>query len=86
MSELSTNKQISSALSGKRLNKRERKYLAKKMIKRVRKDVGYLLKPKSWWMPFDFHVWLLSRLLYLDNKSLKRICLISDHTSEQKKT
>lgn len=83
MSELSTNKQISSALSGKKLSKRDRRYLAKKMLKRVRKDVGYLLKPKPRWITFNFHVWLLSKLLFLDNKSLEKLCLTS--SSEQKK-
>ena len=66
------------------MSKRDRKYIAKKFIKRVRKDVGYLLKPKPRLMPFRLHIWLLSRLLHLDNKSLKKICLIS--SSKAKKT
>lgn len=68
MQELCTNQ---------KMNKRDRKYIAKKFVKRMRKDVGYLLKPKSRLIPFKVHVWLLSRLLYLDNKSLSKICLIS---------
>lgn len=75
MKELSTNQ---------RMNKRDRKYIAKKFIKRVRKDVGYLLKPKPRLMPFNVHVWLLSKLLYLDNKSLSKICLTT--SSKAKKT
>ena len=75
MQELSTNQ---------RMNSRDRKYIAKKFIKRVRKDVGYLLKPRPMFMPFKFHVWLLSKLLYLDNKSLSKICLTS--SSKVKRT
>lgn len=60
-----------------KLNKRDRKYVAKKFIKRARKDVGYLLKPRPFWLPFYIHLWLLTKLLYLDNKSLERLCITS---------
>jgi len=60
-----------------KMSKRDRKYVAKKFIKRARKDVGYLLKPRPFWLPFNIHLWLLTKLLFLDNESLKKICLIS---------
>lgn len=68
-----------------KLSKRDRKYVAKKSIKRARKDVGYLLKPRPFWLPFNFHLWFLTKLLFLDNKSLKNICLISTQNIDKSK-
>lgn len=68
-----------------KLNRRDRKYIAKKFLKMARKDVGYLLKPRPFWLPFNFHLWLLTKLLFLDNKSLKNICLISTQNIDKSK-
>lgn len=66
------------------LSVKNRKRIARKFIKRTRKDVSYLLKPRPRFIPFDIWVWLLSSLLTLDNNSLKDICLIS--SSKQNRT
>jgi len=67
-----------------KLSPKDRKHVARKFIKRARKDVGYLLKPRPWFIPFNTWVKILSKFLYLDNQSLKNICLIS--SSKQSKT
>ena len=59
------------------LTTKDRKRVARKFIKRARKDVSYLLKPKPWYIPFKLWITILSYFLTLDNKSLKDICLIS---------
>jgi len=59
------------------LSIKDRKRIARKFIKRARKDVSWLLKPRPRFMPFGMWIWLLSSLLTLDNKSLKDVCLIS---------
>ena len=60
-----------------RLNNKDRKQVARKFVKRVRKDVGYLLKPRPLFLPFKAWVYILSKFLILDNKTLKEICLTS---------
>lgn len=68
-----------------RMNRKDRKRVARKFIKRTRKDVSYLLKPKPRFIPFNAWVWILANLLYLDNKSLKDICLISSSKTSKTK-
>lgn len=59
------------------LSVKDRKRVARKLIKRVRKDISYLLKPRPLLMPFKLWIWFLSKFLLIDNKTLKDICLIS---------
>lgn len=67
----------------KNLSVKDRKRVARKFIKRTRKDVSYLLKPRPRFMPFNAWLWLLSQFLFLDNKTLKDICLISSSTNDK---
>lgn len=67
------------------LSVKDRKRVARKFIKRTRKDVSYLLKPRPRLMPFKIWVLILSKFLFLDNKTLKDICLISSSTKKQSK-
>ncbi len=60
-----------------RLNNKDRKQVARKFIKRARKDVSYLLKPRPIYLPFAAWIWILSKFLNLDNKTLQDACLIS---------
>jgi len=60
-----------------KLHFKDRKRIARKFIKRARRDVSYLLKPRPKLIPFKIWIYFLSRFLYLDNNSLKEICLIS---------
>lgn len=60
-----------------KLNPKDRKRIAQKLLKRMRKDVGWLIKPRPRMIPFNLWLWVLTSVLYLDNNSLKDICLIS---------
>jgi hypothetical protein len=57
--------------------KRAKRGLYNKFIAQQRKDVSYLLKPRPFLMPFTMWIWLLSKLLRLDNESIKTICSTS---------
>ena len=67
-------------------SKKDRKRIAQKYIKRVRKDISYLLKPRPIFLPFNAWIWVLSKLLFLDNKSLTDICLISSSKTNKIKS
>lgn len=66
-----------------RLNKKDRKRIAQKLVKRMRKDVGWLLKPRPFFMTNKMWVWAMSQFLYLDNNSIKTICSISSSTEKK---
>jgi hypothetical protein len=53
------------------------------LVEQIRKDISYLLKPRPFYLPFSVWIWVLSKLIKFDNKSLQEICLVS---SSQKKT
>ena len=67
------------------LSTKDRKRVARKFIKRIRKDVGYLLKPKPWFIPFKIWISILAYFLTIDNQSLKDICLISSSKTSKTK-
>jgi len=69
-----------------KLHPKDRKRVARKLVKRVRRDVGYLLKPRPRLLPFKLWVSLLASLLYLDKKNLQDICLISSTKQNRKQT
>ena len=57
-----------------KIDQRTRKYIARKVLKQMRKDVTWLMKPRPIWLPYKIWFSLLTNLLYLDNKSIKKIC------------
>lgn len=63
-------------LSNRQL-KRQRNIIYNRLASQMRTDFSYFLKPKKFLMPFDLWVWLLDKLLYIDNESIKKICSTS---------
>lgn len=57
--------------------KRQKQGIYQRLIQQMRKDFSYLLKPRPFYLPFKTWVWLLDKLLYLDNDSIKNICSTS---------
>jgi len=68
-----------------RLNKKDRKRIAQKFIKRTRKDVSYLLKPRPFFLTTKLWVLIISKFLYLDRNNLEKICLISSSKTNKAK-
>jgi hypothetical protein len=72
-------------MNNKKISTKDRKRIAQKFIKRARKDISYLLKPRPRFLPFAVWITILAYFLKLDNKSLKDICLISSSKTSKKK-
>lgn len=62
--------------------KKIRQDLRRNFINEMRRDVSYLLKPRPRLLPFKIWIIILSKLLKLDNESIKYIC--STSSSKQK--
>lgn len=70
-------KQIKKVDEQKEKEKRMLQSVRDSLVNQIRKDVGYLLKPRPFLLPFGVWIFILSRLIKLDNKSLESICLAS---------
>ena len=66
----------SKPLSNRQL-KRQRNIIYNRLASQMRTDFSYFLKPKKLLMPFNLWVWILDKLLYIDNESIKKICSTS---------
>lgn len=65
--------------------KKLKRGLYKNLIVQQRKDVSYLLKPRPRLLPFDLWIWILDKLLKLDNESIKNICSTSSQNENKTK-